>query len=273
MSAATRRSAEWFTRFFDADYAAELSEQKPPRQTRREVDFLLRSLRLPRGARILDVACGYGRHAAELSRRGFHVVGLDLSRPMLDEARRRFREGPRLRFVRGDMRRLGYAAGFDAVICFFTSFGYFAPGQNETVLRRMARALRPGGRLLVDHRNPAYDAALPRRHWYRAGRQRFILEDRHFDPRSKVTDCTQLVITAGGDGAVQRRFRVQEFSLAEWRRMLGQAGLRLIRAYAGYDGRAYRPASSERLIAVAEKAASGPRMDERMGNGRGRPRS
>ena len=273
MSAATRRSAEWFTRFFDADYAAELSEQKPPRQTRREVDFLLRSLRLPRGARILDVACGYGRHAAELSRRGFHVVGLDLSRPMLDEARRRFREGPRLRFVRGDMRRLGYAAGFDAVICFFTSFGYFAPGQNETVLRRMARALRPGGRLLVDHRNPAYDAALPRRHWYRAGRQRFILEDRHFDPRSKVTDCTQLVITAGGDGAVQRRFRVQEFSLVEWRRMLEQAGLRLIRAYAGYDGRAYRPASSERLIAVAEKAASGPRMDERMGNGRGRPRS
>src|SRR5499426_1351616 len=229
VSVATRRSAEWFTRFFDGDYVAELSEQKPPRQTRREVDFLLRSLRLPRGARILDVACGYGRHAAELSRRGFHVVGLDLSRPMLDEARRRFREGPRLRFMRGDMRRLGYAAEFDA--------------------------------------------ALPRRHWYRAGRQRFILENRSFDPRTKVTDCTQLVVTAGGDGAVQRRFRVQEFSLAEWRRMLGQAGLRLIRAYAGYDGRAYRPASSERLIAVAEKAASGPRMDERIGNGRGRPRS
>ena len=273
VSVATRRSAEWFTRFFDGDYVAELSDQKPPGQTRREVDFLLRSLRPPQGARILDVACGYGRHAAELSRRGFHVVGLDLSRPMLDEARRRFREGPRLRFVHGDMRRLGYAVEFDAVICFFTSFGYFALGQNETVLRRMARALRPGGRLLVDHRNPAHDAALPRRHWYRAGRQRFILEDRRFDPRTKVTDCTQLVVAAGGDGAMQRRFRVQEFSLAEWRRMLGQAGLRLIRAYAGYDGRAYRPALSERLIVVAEKAAPGPRRDRRIGRGRGGPRS
>src|SRR5215510_8085307 len=131
VSAATGRSAEWFTRFFDGDYVAELSDQKPPGQTRREVDFLLRSLRLPRGVRILDVACGYGRHAAELSRRGFHVVGLDLSRQMLDEARRRFREGPRLRFVRCDMRRLGYAAELDAVICFFTSFGYFALGENE----------------------------------------------------------------------------------------------------------------------------------------------
>src|SRR5262249_61806335 len=213
-----------FTRFFEGDYVAELSEEKPARQTRGEVVFLLRSLRLPRGARILDVACGLGRHAAELSRRGFHVVGLDLSRPMLDEARRRFREGPRLRFVHGDMRRLGYAAEFDAVICFFTSFGYFAPGQNETVLRRMARALRPGGRLLVDHRNPAHDAALPQRHWYRAGRQRFMLEDRRFDPRTKVTDCTQLVITAGGHGAVQRRFRAQEFSLAGVGGGLGEAG-------------------------------------------------
>ena len=246
---------EWFTRFFDGAYVAELSDQKPAGQTRREVDFLLRSLGLPRGARILDVACGYGRHAAELSHRGFRVIGVDLSRAMLDEARRRFREGPRLRFVCGDMRRLDFEAEFDAVISFFTSFGYFGPGQNEAVLRRMARALRHGGRLLIYHRNPAHDAELPRRTWYRAGPHRLVLEDRRFDPRTKVTDCRQLVIGARRDRTLRRRFRVQEFSLAEWRLMLGRAGLRLVRAYAGYDGRSYRPASSERLIVLAEKAA------------------
>jgi len=259
VSSAARSAAaqEWFTHFFDDAYVAELSDQKPSAQTRREVDFLLRSLRVSPRSRILDVACGYGRHAAELSRRGFRVVGVDLSRAMLAEARQRFREGPRLRFVRSDMRRLHFAAEFDAVFSFFTSFGYFAPGQNEAVLRRMALALRPGGRLLVDHRNPTHDAALPRRHWYRAGRQRLILEDRRFDPRTKVSECTQLVVADGRSRAVQRRFRVQEFTLAEWRRMLGRAGLRLIRAYAGYHGRAYRAASSERLIVLAEKAASG----------------
>src|SRR5262245_841074 len=260
VSAATRRAAparEWFNQFFNGTYVAELGDQKPPGQTRREVDFLLRSVRLSRGARILDVACGYGRHAAELSRRGFCVVGLDLSRPMLDEARRRFREGPRLSFVRADMRRLDFAEEFDAVVSFFTSFKYFAPGQNEAVLRRMARALRPSGRLLIDHRNPVHDAALPRRNWYRAGPRCLVLEDRRFDPRTKVTDCTQLVVANGRDRAVQRRCRVQEFSLTEWRRMLGRVGLRLIRAYAGYDGGAYRAASSERLIVLAEKVASG----------------
>src|SRR5215471_389476 len=255
-AARSATTQEWFTHFFDDAYVAELSNQKSSGQTRHEVDFLLRSLRVSPRSRILDVACGYGRHAAELSRRGFRVVGADLSRAMLAEARQRFREGPRLRFVRGDMRRLHFAAEFDAVFSFFTSFGYFAPGQNEAVLRRMARALRLGGRLLVDHRNPTHDAALPRRNWYRVGR-RLVLGDHRFDPRTKVSECTQLVVADGRSRAVQRRFRVQEFSLAEWRRMLGRAGLRLIRAYAGYDGRAYRAASSERLIVLAEKTASG----------------
>jgi SAM-dependent methyltransferase len=267
-SAPTR---EWFTHFFDDRYVTELSAQKPSGQTRREVDFLLRTLHLSPGSRLLDVACGYGRHAAELSRRGFHVVGVDLSRSMLAEARRRFREGPRLRFVRADMRRLDFAVEFDAVFSFFTSFGYFTPGQNQAVLRRMARALRPGGRLLVDHRNPAYDAALPRRNWYRAGPNRLILEDRRFDPRTNMSECTQLVVADRRGRAVQRRFRVQEFSLAEWRRMLDGAGLRLIRAYAGYDGRGYRPASSERLIVLAEKSASGRGRSRR--NPRGEARS
>ena len=268
MSSAARSAATqgWFTHFFDDAYVAELSNQKPSRQTRREVDFLLRSLRVSPRSRILDVACGYGRHAAELSRRGFRVVGVDLSRAMLAEARQRFREGPRLRFVRGDMRRLHFAAEFDAVFSFFTSFGYFAPGQNEAVLRRMARALRLGGRLLVDHRNPTHDAALPRRNWYRVGR-RLVLGDHRFDPRTKVSECTQLVVADGRSRAVQRRFRVQEFSLAEWRRMLGRAGLRLIRAYAGYDGRAYRAASSERLIVLAEKTVSGPGRSRRSPRG------
>jgi SAM-dependent methyltransferase len=244
---------EWFRQFFDASYVAALREEKPFRQTRLEVDFVLQSLRPPEGARILDLPCGYGRHAALLARRGFHVVGVDLSPAMLAEARRRFTEGPRLSFRLGDMRRVSFRAEFDAVINLYTSFGYFTPAQNQAVLRRMARALRPGGRLLVDHRDPAYDADLPRRSWYRTGRKRFVLEERHFDRRTKITDSTQLVVTAGRRWVAQRSLRFQEFSLPQWRGMLRRAGLRFLRAYSGYDGRRYRPGSTGRLIVVAEK--------------------
>jgi len=251
--AAVKRRPEWFAHFFDATYVAQLVEEKSPAQTRREVDFVVRRLGLPRGARILDVPCGYGRHASALARRGFVVVGVDLSRAMLAEARRRFTEGPRLRFRRQDMRQIDARREFDAVVNLYTSFGYFTPAQNQAVLRRLARALRPGGRLLVDHRDPAYDAELSRRVWYRAGRRRFILEDGSFDRRTGIVRTTQLVLTSGRRAVVQRSFRLQEFSLRQWRRMLRRAGLRLLAAYSGYDGRRYRPGSSGRLIVLAEK--------------------
>jgi len=246
-------AAEWFTTFFDAAYLAQLREEKPPAQTRREVDFLLRALRPAPGARILDVPCGYGRHASALARRGFRVVGVDLSRAMIAEARRRSAPGPRLAFVRADMRRIAFCGEFDAVINLYTSFGYFTPAQNQAVLRRMARALRPGGTLLIDHRDPAYDATLPRRPWYRAGAKRFILEDRRFDRRTRITVSTQLVIATGPRLIRQRHLRFQEFTLAEWRRMLRRAGLRLRRAYSGYDGQPYRAGATGRLIVVAER--------------------
>jgi len=244
---------EWFTHFFDASYVAALREEKPLRQTRLEVEFVLRSLRPPEGARILDLPCGYGRHAALLARRGFRMVGVDLSPAMLAEARRRFAEGPRLRFRRDDMRRIEFREEFDAVINLYTSFGYFTPTQNVTALRRMARALRPGGRLLVDHRDPAYDAGLPRRLWYRSGRKRFVLEERHFDRDTKITNSTQLIVTAGQRWVAQKTLRFQEFSLPQWRRMLHRVGLTFLRAYSGYDGRRYRAGSTGRLIVMAEK--------------------
>jgi SAM-dependent methyltransferase len=244
---------EWFRHFFDAAYVAALREEKPLRQTRREVDFILRRLRPAEGARILDLPCGYGRHAALLSRLGFHVVGVDLSRAMLAEARRRFTEGPRLCFRRADMRRITYHAQFDAIVNLYTSFGYFTPAENEAVLRRMARALRPGGRLLLDHRDPVHEAALPRRLWYRAGKKRFVLEDRRFDPRTRITESTQLVLVPGRRSLQQKTLRFQTFSLLQWRRMLGRAGLRVLRAYSGCDGRRYRRGSTGRLIVIAEK--------------------
>jgi SAM-dependent methyltransferase len=248
------RSRELRT-FFDADAVAMLRDQKPARQTRAEVDFVVRSLRLAPGARILDVPCGYGRHAAELTRRGFQVVGVDLSRAMMAEARRRWREGARLRFVRQDMRRLAFRAEFDALVNLYTSFGYFSPRENEAVLRRMARALRPGGRILIDHRDPGFDATLPGRLWFAAGPRRFVLEERRFDRRTGITESTWLIVVAGKSHVARKVVRLQEFSLPHWRRLFRRAGLRLLRAYSGYDGRPYRTVSSRRLIVVGERLA------------------
>src|SRR5206468_2227743 len=100
---------------------------------------------LGNGGRILDVACGAGRHTIDLAKRGYRVTGFDLSSPLLAEARKAARTaGVKPTFVQGDMRRLPYRNAFEAAISMFTSFGYFdRPEEDRQVLRGIARALRP----------------------------------------------------------------------------------------------------------------------------------
>ena len=243
---------EWFRHFFDDTYLEIIKAQRDTKRTKAEVDFVTKVLALRPGARILDVPCGFGRHSAELARRGYSVIGVDLSGVMLREARRRYREGERLRFVRGDMRRLPYHAEFDAVVCLFTSFGYFSERENVSTLGKMARALGPGGRLLIDHRNPHFDATLPSRRWDRETSRIFVLSNLRVHRRASVHENTWLILRLGDRRVIRKHLRVRLWTLRQWERRLRASGLRLVRAYADLDGRRYRTTSG-RLVVLAEK--------------------
>lgn len=126
--------------------------------TEKDVDFLSRQLPLPRYARILDLCCGYGRHALRLARRGYHVTGLDRDEAAISEARRQAEgAGQEIRYIVGDMRQLEEIAGeFDAVINMWQSFSYFDEETNKDLLRQVASKLTPGGRFIIDMYNRAY---------------------------------------------------------------------------------------------------------------------
>ncbi|NLO73604.1 MAG: methyltransferase domain-containing protein [candidate division WS1 bacterium] len=103
--------------FFDA-YAAVYDENEFTHNTVREVDFLLEALELQPGATVLDVGCGTGRHAIELSARGYVVTGLDLSAGMLARARAKAREaGVQVEWIQGDAAQFSLPAPVEAVIC------------------------------------------------------------------------------------------------------------------------------------------------------------
>ncbi|MGH3076358.1 MAG: SAM-dependent methyltransferase, partial [Gaiellales bacterium] len=174
---------DWFEGFFDDDYLRFAVDRYPAEATAAEVDFLVSALDLKPGTRVLDLACGHGRHSVELARRGCAVTGVDLSEPSLALAAARAAEaGVDVRLERVDMRRIEFDAEFDAVINMFTAFGYFEEAENRLVLERVAAALVQGGTFLMEVVNPvAVFSRFEARGWHELSDGTIMLEERVYD--------------------------------------------------------------------------------------------
>lgn len=142
-------------RFFDG-HAPKYMEEPFTQGTRREAEFLLEELDLPRGSTILDVGCGTGRHAVALARNGYRLTGIDLSRGMLAEARRAAEAaGVAVDLVHADASRSLPTGPFDAAICLCEgAFALLGAGDDPiehdlSILRNVHAALRPGGRFVL----------------------------------------------------------------------------------------------------------------------------
>ena len=129
---------EWFEEFFDGMYLRYLSHQWPRERTLAQAKMIRRLLGARRGARVLDVACGYGRLTLPLAGTGLTMTGVDLAEGYVRRAKRDARrEGAEARFVCGDMRAMEFDAEFDGAFCWFTSFGYFGDRENLETLKRV----------------------------------------------------------------------------------------------------------------------------------------
>jgi SAM-dependent methyltransferase len=221
-----------------------------------EVDFMLQALDLPPAAQVLDLACGHGRHAIELARRGYAVTGLDRSRALLAKAVELSGEaGVRVEWVQEDMRAIPetWAARFDGVINVFTSWGYFeADAENEQVLQGVARALKLAGRLFLDTINHERLMRQFRpRSWTEGPDGSLALDASEFDPLRGRVETTRRIILPDGSRH-HRRISVRLYTLAEVRNMLDRCGLRVLTAYGDFAGGPYT-IDSPRTIVVAER--------------------
>lgn len=188
----------WFAEVFRAAYL-KAHPVRGDATTRAEVDFIETRLGAVEGARLLDVACGYGRHSLELARRGHEMVGLDLSLDMLKRALATAQEeGLAVKFVHGDMRDLNFDQVFDGVLSFDTSFGFFSDAENIAVLRSLHRALKRGGRLVIDVLNRDYAIqSIPNRNWWE-GDGCLVQEDIEYDHVQSRLRIKRFLVYADG---------------------------------------------------------------------------
>lgn len=236
--------AEWFEQWFGEAYL-DLYPHRDEEDAERLIGLVRRTLPWQLGWRVLDVACGPGRHMGALEAAGARVFGFDLSRVLLDRART-VTSRP---LVRADMRFLPFRArSMDLTVNLFTSFGYFATdAAHDAAMGEMLGTVRDGGWFVLDFLDAAAVRAglVPREVQQLGGAgvevRREILDD------GRVVRKTMLL----PDGR-QFEERVRLFSFGELQAMIEHHGARVLAGFGDYDG---APAGAgSRAILLAQVA-------------------
>jgi len=245
--------SDWTEGFFGGLWQEAQLRMWTDEANRAAADKIERALQLRPGWKVLDVPCGDGRISIELAARGYEVVGVDITDRFLGEARRKADErGLIVRFERGDMRDLTFEAEFDAALNFGGSFGYFDEEDNTRVVSAIGRALRPGGRFLIDMPTP--ETIFPRfreRLWLGA-RDVLVLAENRYDHETGRIDSDWTIVSPDGRRET-RHSSIRLYTYRELSALLRDAGFERIE---GFD-----PATLEsfglgasRLMLVATKA-------------------
>ncbi|MBI4803201.1 MAG: class I SAM-dependent methyltransferase [Elusimicrobia bacterium] len=242
---------EWHKDFFKNSFynpASPAAVTKAPEEAR----FVLKQLKLKKGAKLLDLCCGPGRHAVEFAKKGLAVTGYDFSGEYLREAARRAKKKKAaLRLIRGDMRQLKFKDEFDAVVNLFTSFGYFQNFPDDLkALKGAARALKSGGRFMLDTMNGEFvRKKFHPRSWTRMPDGSYRLDETVYKKDGIVVAWTFL---KAGKKPVSRLFFIRLYSRKTLSAALKKAGLTPLKFWGSFQG-ALLSDKRNRLIALAQK--------------------
>ena len=231
-----------------------LTELPSEAETEEEVEFIRDVLELRRGAVVLDLCCGNGRHGQMLADQNVTVIGLDSSRFLLDEARKDILSTEYgILFIEGDMRHIPLKSSCDAVINLFSSFGFFGEEGNRQVLSEVAAVLKPGGKFLVEYWNPHAVVDLDQsRNWWWISESMLALAEVEYHPESGCLSDYRTVIELSS-GTIQKAVnRLRFYFPTELKSMLEDAALKVCATYGDFD---YSPflIDARRMITIAER--------------------
>jgi SAM-dependent methyltransferase len=241
--------SEWFETFFQGAAVEFWTRVMPTALTSQEVDFLARTLEINPHSHILDVACGHGRHAIELARRGCKVTGVDLSDDCLARARAGSTGVNGLQWVKSDMRNLQVSGPFDGAYCFGNSFGYLDYSGVQALFSALAQELKPGAKFVLDTGVTA-ESILPTlqpRGWYRAGDILMLSERRYVAEASRLDIDYTFIVSGNTETHATSSYVLTALELT---RLLENAGFKVKSLNGGLAGEPFQ-LGSPRLILTA----------------------
>lgn len=239
----------WFKHWFGTRYYSLLYGHRDIADAQQWVDAILGHWRLPEGARVLDLACGRGRHAHFFAEAGLAVTGLDISEASIEEAQEAV---PKAHFAVHDMRTTYRPEAFDAVCCLFTSLGYFEDLEDDqAVFHAVWESLVPGGRFVLDFMNT--DLVL--RDLVRE--ERISKEGVDFKLKRSCEEGVLVKCIDVVDGTDRHQFqeRVQALTPDQLEAMARNAGFEVEDRTDGPELAPFDPASSQRFVLWMRKPA------------------
>jgi 2-polyprenyl-3-methyl-5-hydroxy-6-metoxy-1,4-benzoquinol methylase len=239
---------DWFKNWFDSFYYHKLYRHRNTEEAREFIDNIINYIEPPAQSRVLDLACGKGRHSIYLNSKGYDVVGVDLSQNSIDIANQSANES--LHFQQMDMRYLECSNPFHLVVNLFTSFGYFNhSSENLDVLNGVHHVLQPNGILVIDFLNATkvIQNLVPE--------EIQTIDGIQFVINRFVENNTVVKTISVTDNEQEHHFqeRVSMFELSDFEDMLSQTGFKLLNHFGDYQLNQFKANASDRLIIIAQK--------------------
>jgi SAM-dependent methyltransferase len=251
------QDSTWYVEFFRNDYLNVYGHLFSAERAEKEVAFAEKALELKVGARLLDLCCGQGRHCVPFARHGFQVTGLDLNRSYLELARQAAKaDNVELRTVAADMRQIPFENHFDVIVNMYSSFGYLeSEAEDLTALESVAKALKPGGRLLLDLLNREWAVAnYIQNDWHSGSDGTLYVEYRELDLASSRMHVSFTIVEPDGGRRDSIGHHIRLYTLTETARLLEQVGVGVTGVFGGFDGEPYA-IDTRRMIILAQKGA------------------
>lgn len=239
----------WWKTLFNENYLDIYLGDLTPERTTKEVSFIIKAANLSKSDRILDLACGHGRHCIELVKRGFeNIIGLDYSKVFIEKAKKDSQKAKvNIKFIQEDMRKLSYKNEFDVVLSIFTSFGYFSDKTNQKVLSLIFHSLKSDGRFLLDFINSDKVMRFYRQNGERQnGKNVYLVEEtqqfsgifveqtRTFDFDSKKEYVSRTWFIRGKKET--QDYTLRHYPLLELKEIITKAGFKIDKIWGDFDG-------------------------------------
>jgi 2-polyprenyl-3-methyl-5-hydroxy-6-metoxy-1,4-benzoquinol methylase len=241
----------WYKEWFDSDNYLKVYSHRDETEAERLVNQIVNNTNFVSGSKVLDMACGSGRHSIIFASKGYEVTAIDLSKNLIATAEANAKEqNVNIEFVNSDILEFNSNKKFDLTVNLFTSFGYFDDDEdNFKIIQKAFDLLTDGGMFVIDYFNKNYllNNLIPTTVYSDNGtritQNRFIKGNR-----------VRKNITIENNGKIDEFYEsVRLYNHDEMLSFLKRAGFKIIRKFGDYEGNDFEEDSSQRLIIFAQK--------------------